>query len=172
VLGADASGLHPCGDRCRVRFPLPCPPVPTPPPPTPTPTPTRRWRIALALYWGLLFVVTHLPQINQHTVPQWELLPFDKTMHFLTFGGLAGLLCWSRFLRPAGPWPNAGLAFGVGAAYGVLEELTQPWFGRTNDPGDLVADALGLAVGATLAALLWKLPHGPRTSRTPASEEA
>ena len=118
----------------------------------------------LPLYWAVLIAVTHLPQINEDTTPDWEWLPFDKTMHFLTFGGLAGLLCWSRFLRRAGPWPNAALALSVGMVYGVLDEMTQPWFGRTNDPQDLIADGLGLVVGATLAALLWKLPHGRHVS--------
>ena len=80
-------------------------------------------------------------------------------MHFLTFGGLAGLLCWSRFLRRAGPWPNAALALSVGMVYGVLEETTQPWFGRTNDPGDLIADALGLSWGPPSPPCSGSFPH-------------
>ena len=133
----------------------------------PTPSPRlRNIRLALAFYWLVLTVVTHLPQINHETVPRWELIPFDKTMHFLTFGGLAGWLCWSRFLSGRGRWANAAFAVGVGAVYAVVEELTQPWFGRTRDVGDLVADGLGLAVGAGVSALLWKVPH-PRRAPVP-----
>ena len=135
-----------------------------PPPATPSPIRLLLIRLALAIYWAILITVTHLPGINKSTTPDWGALPFDKTMHVLTFGGLAGWLCWSRFIRRAGPWPNAALAAGIGMIYGVLEEMTQPWFGRTNDPGDLIADALGLLIGATLSALLWKLPHRPPVS--------
>jgi len=117
----------------------------------------RILRTALGLYWLVLVVATHLPQISSENTPQWKLLPFDKTMHFLTFGGLAGWLCWNRFLVRRGAWANAALAMAVGAAYGVAEETTQPWFGRVRDIGDLVADLMGLAVGVVVAALLWPL---------------
>jgi len=121
-------------------------------------------RLALAVYWLILIVVTHLPQIGPESVPRWELLPFDKTMHFLTFGGLAGWLCWNRFLAHRGAWPNAALAVAVGAVYGLAKEFSQPWFGRVRDGGDVVADLLGLAVGAAIAAGLWRRiwPHTER----------
>ena len=139
----------------------PIPIAPTSPPALPAPTPRPRpIQAALAVYWAILLTVTHLPQINAQTTPDWGWLPFDKTMHFLTFGGLAGLICWSRFRRTSGPWPNAALALGIGIVYGIIEEFTQPWFGRTQDWGDLVADTLGLTVGAVIAALLWRIPHG------------
>ena len=120
------------------------------------PRKTPALRLALAVYWLILIAVTHLPQIDEHSVPEWELLPFDKTMHFLTFGGLAGWLCWNRFLKSRGAWPNAVLAVVVGAVYGASKEISQPWFGRVRDVGDFAADLLGLFVGATIAALLWR----------------
>lgn len=136
--------------------------------PPDAPAKTRALRIALGVYWAVLFAVTHLPQINHETVPEWELLPFDKTMHFLTFGGLAGWLCWNRFLSQRGRWANAALALGVGVVYAVIEEITQPWFGRVCDAGDLLADLAGLAVGSIVSALLWTRiwPHTPRPGGT------
>ena len=74
----------------------------------------------------------------------------DKLHHLLGFGALVlpGIALMPR-------WTLGFLAFGLG--FGALIELVQPSVGRSRELADLIADALGLGLGAaaglTLAAL-------------------
>ena len=81
------------------------------------------------------------------------MIPFDKTMHVLAFAGLAVLLMGSRLWRSRQVWVHAAGAVGIGLIYGVVEELTQPWFGRTRSVADLAADGIGLLLGAGVGAV-------------------
>ena len=108
-------------------------------------------RGVLVVYWLVLAGATHGPNFSVDGLPGVGGLPFDKLAHGSAFAGLAGLLVWSRWWgRRSWRW-NAGAAVVVGLVYGVLEELTQPWFGRTRSGWDLLADAVGLGVGAAVA---------------------
>ncbi len=81
----------------------------------------------------------------------------DKIAHVLMFGALSPFLH-----RSAGSWPGVreapGASLGVGAlaavAYGGLLEVLQGWAGRSADPLDLVADAVGVAIYVSGVVLL------------------
>lgn len=64
----------------------------------------------------------------------------DKTHHAITFGVLmllAGMAYPRMRLLP--------LAAGL-AGFGALIEIAQPWFARTGDVGDWIADAIGILI--------------------------
>ncbi|MEM9645475.1 MAG: VanZ family protein [Planctomycetota bacterium] len=104
--------------------------------------------ILLTIYWIAMFTGTHLPKmgiINVHVN--------DKVKHFIGFFGLTFLLCyvsggehlWRRFAR----------VVGIILTYALFDEWTQGFVpGRTPDPMDFLADALGMfaAIGMYLAA--------------------
>lgn len=127
-------------------------------------------RGALALYWLVLVTATHWPGLTEDDVPDLGWLPFDKTMHVLTFAGLAALLTWSRWFDRRGVGFNAVAAVVIGMVYGGVEEITQPYFGRTAALDDLLADLVGLMIGAGFAAgvcLWWDGPLARRRSARP-----
>ena len=78
----------------------------------------------------------------------------DKLVHFVLFGGFA----WFWLRVAPGAWVRVGI---VGLLYGVLTEVGQTVApgGRTGDPMDVLANALGLAAGI-LIALVWKRTCG------------
>ncbi len=87
-------------------------------------------------------------------IPQSELMSFDKVIHFVLFGGFAGL--WMIALGDH--LPRAALYIIVlGVGYGILTEVGQTLMdgGRHGDPLDAVADTAGVLVG-TGAFLLWR----------------
>ncbi|NBW95960.1 MAG: hypothetical protein EBR28_04310, partial [Planctomycetia bacterium] len=102
-------------------------------------------------YAAALVFATHYPKPDELLGRK---LPPDKLMHFAAYGAL-GLLA-ALLLRARGrlvprltPLLFAGLAVAA-----VLDEATQPLFGRAADPLDWVYDAIGLALGiATIVAL-------------------
>ena len=78
--------------------------------------------------------------------------PWDKLAHVAVFAVLAGAIGFASGLRGARMW---WLAFAVALAVGAADEwhqLSLP--GRGPGWGDLLADAVGAAVGAT--ALRWR----------------
>ena len=102
-------------------------------------------------YWACLFVVTHVPLAHTGSmalhhgdkvihVGLYYLLTRLGGRHYLSTGSgvsVAVLLTWAA----------------VYAAYAALDELLQPFVGRTMSLGDWVADAAGIAI-ATLALAL------------------
>lgn len=99
---------------------------------------------ATAGYAALLVFATHYPKPEELTGGK---LPPDKLLHFGAYG-LLGLLA-ALVLRSRGrlvgrfaPLLGMGLA-----AWCVIDEASQPYFGRHADPLDWVYDVLGLAVG-------------------------
>lgn len=95
----------------------------------------------LAIYWGLLFISTHVPVPSG--VPMGG--GFDKVLHFVAYAALAFLLVLWR-----GPhrWVCCAMVI---AAYSIADELLQIPVGRSCEFGDLVADWLGGAFGGLLA---------------------
>lgn len=109
----------------------------------------RRWiLLVLAIYWIALFIGTHVPLGEVEGLPEHS----DKGMHFGAYAGLAFLLgLWIGAGRPM-RWRHYLAAFGIVAAYGILDELLQiPLESRSGDPYDLLADCIGATIG--LAAL-------------------
>ncbi len=89
----------------------------------------------LAFYWILCATATHIP-MPPGTDP-FQLA--DKVVHFLMYGLLA-LIFGLRF-RPS------FVAALILASYAVADELTQPFFGRSAEWLDWLADCAGIAVG-------------------------
>jgi VanZ family protein len=104
--------------------------------------------VVLALYWIVLLVLSHRP------IPQlvYQAQVFDKWLHFLAFLNLIFLLWFS--VRPESKvhWrsPVVWLLVFVTFAYGAVDEWTQPYFGRTKDIEDFLANALGVSAGLLL----------------------
>ena len=110
-----------------------------------------RPRTALAVYWSLAFVVTHVPPLlprDDDDGPE-PLIGADKVVHLIGFAALAFLLA-NVLGRRFGRGTATLMTLAIGAIYGVFDEVTQPMFGRTADPFDWVADLIGLAIGLAL----------------------
>jgi VanZ family protein len=116
---------------------------------------TRRQKITIAVlvpYWVVLIVVAHIP------IPQvvYQAQVSDKWLHFLAYMNLVFLLWFS--VRPDGrvSWRSriAWLIFLAAVAYGGIDELIQPYFGRTKDLWDFVANTEGVLAGLAIFAFL------------------
>jgi VanZ family protein len=97
---------------------------------------------ALVCFWLAMFVGTHIPK-----VPDILDDVSDKTMHFLSYGGLAFLLALAT-----ASWQKMSLArfpalLAVLALYGALDELSQIPVHRDASVGDWAADIGGSCVG-------------------------
>ncbi|RPI87229.1 MAG: VanZ family protein [Planctomycetaceae bacterium] len=111
-----------------------------------------RWIVTagLALYWLVMLVATHVPDIPSDFDPGIG----DKLEHKIAYALLGfGLgIVWHAWNCQV-PWRTAAMLFGVAALYGGFDELTQPLFGRECDLRDWFADLQGAATGL-LAALV------------------
>jgi VanZ family protein len=105
---------------------------------------------ALAAYMGLLVFATHYPRPEELLGPN---PPSDKTLHFVAYAVLAVLAAatWLTARRTASRG-IATLAIAL-AAFGAVDEVTQPFFRRHADPLDWVYDCIGIAIGITLVAV-------------------
>ena len=113
-------------------------------------------------YGLILLIATHLPADNVEFLVRaadYGLLKLDpdKLLHMAAYGVL-GLLA---ALAYGGRWQTTSTAaiplFALLAAWGAVDEVTQPLFGRSADTNDwiydLIGSLIGLAVG--LAASRW-----------------
>ena len=103
-------------------------------------------------------MVTHVPRFGPLRDPPRHGLPFDKLAHFVGYMALAWLLALAlgRICRF---WLATALTIVILGAYGVLDELTQPWVGRTADLMDYLADLVGCAAGIAVSRMPWQ-PDG------------
>lgn len=102
----------------------------------------RRWGPALAQA-GLIFTLSAQPA---DAYPEVRVPGADKIVHFGLYAPLGAALCHALGGR-------AGLAAVAGAVYGATDELHQAFVpGRSPDPLDVLADALGAVAGALLFA--------------------
>ena len=109
---------------------------------TRSPRALQAWRITLVV---LAIMVGYLA-LTPHPPPAAD-LGWDKLNHACAFATLAGAACFS--LRSARGRPMALLAL---LAYGGLIEIAQTFVpGRNGEWSDLLADAVGIAIGALLA---------------------
>lgn len=94
------------------------------------------------------FITTHLPPSKLPSTPWLS----DKVEHIVGYFGLGFISAW-RFRQSLTP-PNAiRNAFAILAclcAYAALDELTQPWFGRSAELADGLADLAGASIGISL----------------------
>ena len=107
------------------------------------------WILAVA-YWAVLATLTHLPPQRALNGPGG-----DKLHHVLAYFLLAALLgpaLW--YALPARRRFVPLIVLVVAAAYGAVDELTQPFIGRFCEFGDWVADVTGAAVACGLLYLV------------------
>ncbi len=110
----------------------------------PLSSPRRGIGWLLACYWTLMFVCSHVT-LSEGS-PALEIQ--DKVLHFAAFAGLALLAMTYQHVRKGGTgWLDLAAVWGILAAYGAFDEITQIPVGRTGDPLDWLADAAGAAAG-------------------------
>jgi len=115
------------------------------------------------MYGLLLVVATHVPSAKvQFLVKAVDFGTFapDKLLHMAAYavlGLLAVLAYGSRWRRPATGVIVVSALFVMLAAWGILDEATQPFFGRAADVVDWAYDVVGVVLGlaAGLVASRW-----------------
>lgn len=111
-----------------------------------------------ALYYGLIFFVSSRPLKLDVSLPN-----FDKLAHGAAYGLLGFLLAFGFFklLRFSLKTKQGGVIL-TGVILGILDEIHQIFVpGRTPDPLDVAADAVGIVLGLILFRLIFqkKLPE-------------
>jgi VanZ family protein len=118
-----------------------------------TPAATRAWRWAL----GLLVVAVGYLALTPHP-PEGIDTGWDKLNHVLAFMALA--FC-AGLSAPASLSARRLSMCGL-LAYGALIEVLQLYVpGRSSEWGDLLADAIGIALGAAIAASVLQFSRAP-----------
>jgi VanZ family protein len=111
-----------------------------------------RWgtSIVLGCYWLIMFTGTHWPHVSLERYPQ----NFDKVLHFTGYAGFGFLIAvWVSTKRTFSRRDFAA-AFAVIFVYAIVDEVTQPYFGRDCEFGDMVADWIGGLSGMAVFLLL------------------
>ncbi len=103
------------------------------------------WTAAGAVALLVQLAVLYAPRVPP--VPGAEVAGLDKLVHAAVFAAVT-FTALRAGLRPA-------LVVGVGLAHAVVSEVLQHAVlpGRSGDPVDVLADVVGVALGAWLAAL-------------------
>ncbi len=102
------------------------------------------WAVTI-LYWGVIFIATHLPPKDVHIPPG-----SDKQIHFIAYFLLSSLLGMSLLIsRPSRKWVPL-FVVAVAMVYGAFDELTQPIMDRSCDIHDWYADVTGASTAAVL----------------------
>jgi hypothetical protein len=116
---------------------------------------TRRQKttiVVLAIYWIVLVVLAHM------TIPGvvYQAKVSDKWLHFLAYLNLVFLVWFSICPDDKVRWRDrsAWVVFLAVVVYGGIDELTQPYFGRTKDLMDFLANAEGVAAGLAIFTFL------------------
>ena len=125
--------------------------------------------VALAGYWVLLFIGTHLPP-NQLLS---QLRMNDKIVHGCAFAGLAFLMAWAVPTNDSKLHQNTFIAALIAIIYAGVDELLQIPVGRTADWKDFAADCIGVCIGLSFytiarAAILkanWKIFRDPAQTK-------
>ena len=127
------------------------------------PLPRHLRTVFTVCFWAyglILLIATHAPARDVQFIVRaadYGLLDPDKLLHMAAYGVL-GLLA---ALAYGGRWQtmtSAAIAlFAMLAAWGIVDELTQPLFGRLADANDFVCDLIGGTIGlaAGFAASRW-----------------
>ena len=113
-------------------------------------------------YWLALLLIMHVPLKREPKYLEATFVDADKLTHLGAYGLFAALLCWAfderRQLSPEAR-PRSRIVGLLGviaflAAYGIIDERTQPWTGRDCNLPDYIADVIGATLG-TIAYALW-----------------
>lgn len=103
-------------------------------------------RLPLAVAWSALIIaVSSIPSLPRQIPP---LFHYDKIFHLIEYGVFAWL--WGEALRRSAPGFVRRHAWAIVLAGGFLfaagDELYQGTVGRSCDPGDWLADAVGITL--------------------------
>ncbi len=117
--------------------------------------------VALAFYWLLLFIATHIPPNRMMD----RIHQSDKLLHCVAFAGLAFLMCWAIPTIRGQLYRNTLTGGAICVIYAAIDELLQIPVGRTADWKDFFADCVGVCLGmacytlvrATLLKSQWNL---------------
>ena len=106
-------------------------------------------RCILTVYWPLLALGTHWPNLRLPRAPAFSLrtvLQLDKTAHVIGFGGLMVLVLLSNFFPKRLAWSTrCAIAMLVCLVYAIIDELTQSQVaGRSVTNSDMVANAVAI----------------------------
>lgn len=128
----------------------------------------RAFAAATIAFTGLLVYATHHPRPGELLGPN---PPSDKTLHFTAYATLASLAAatWLTARRTAGR-SIAILAVAL-AAFGGLDEATQPFFSRHAEPIDWLYDCLGIVIGLAAVSVPFALARRPAGGDRPARPE-
>lgn len=128
-------------------------------PPLLRPAAQLAWRLMLGVLWVSILLLALLPVPPQRMDTGW-----DKLNHLLAFGALALCVCMSEPASWRRRWPWLIGLLGYGAAIEVLQQFIP---NRQGEWGDLLADALGIALGTLVGmALLRRLARVPAVSQS------
>jgi len=107
------------------------------------------WLAALAVYWLVLFIGTHLPTQQVSGVAMAN----DKVLHATAYAVLTTLVCiaWRRVGGSLGLRGRLVIA-AVVLTYGAIDEFSQPYFGRSCDLLDWIADGVGVTLALVVDA--------------------
>ena len=111
-----------------------------------------RW--ALGAYWPLLFTSTHVPNLHVPLNDRFNWITFAA--HFSCYAMLTVLLV-RGFVAPSRlgqSLPTVGKILALVAAYGAMDEITQPLFGRFADLRDWFCDVGGAICAVALVAIV------------------
>lgn len=113
-----------------------------------------RWPwIALTFaYCAAIFYLSSRPDLGLDPPPWMDWPHSDKAVHFVLYGGLAGLVAtglWQSSDRTIPPWPLWWIPLLFATLYGVSDEIHQLFVpNRSFDLLDLLADAAGATIVA------------------------
>jgi VanZ family protein len=114
--------------------------------------PFRTW-LLVALWAAVIFGLSSLPGSR---IPAVRFAHFDKVVHFALYATLGVLLGRALGLRwPRSFWAVLATGWLLAVAYGASDEIHQLFVaGRSADPADLAADAVGALVGVLASLVL------------------
>ena len=127
-------------------------------------------RILLAGCVALFVCASGISHMPLERMP--ELPASDKTLHIAGFFVLAAALMASVLAYGLDRCRRLPLAVAILATYGLLDEITQPWFNRCADIWDLAADMAGALVAIVLWEILWTLRKPSARAKSPTSPPA
>jgi len=101
-----------------------------------------KWLITAIIFTGVVLFRTYLPDDRRLLQLKMQVSGFDKVEHALAYGAITLLFILS--LRTFSSSLSAGLLLLGILAVGAVDELTQPFAGRTTSLIDWVADMIGI----------------------------
>jgi len=107
----------------------------------------------LACYWLAMFTGTHWPNFTLRAYPENT----DKILHISAYFGLSFLIAVRREFKRDVRLQDCLWIMAIIVGYSIFDEVTQPYFGRTCDIFDALADWIGGAFGLGAFAVLRRL---------------